>query len=286
MAIAYFQLLKQGFLDLRNNLLLFLPHLLSIGFLAVFALIVWLEILPFTIANPELLANPELIFENSGLLFAAVALITIDVIILYSIMVYIQGMLVGMFGDVTAKGKTSIKDMFFFGKYFFRKLFFTYLYLFGVVITPLAALALLTFVAFPVSGILGGILFVISILFFMFWLFVVSVGFIFLFPILCFEKKSAWGSVKLAFNTFSRNKTTSILTWLIIYIVSFIVQFIFFIPDAALSFLRVFPETAIIPTGIVVLQFALTTIANIASIVVSVALALFVYRCYTAIRRA
>jgi len=216
--ISYIEFLKKSWFDLWKNPVLFLPILIGIGiYIGLIALIgIEVAIMGFFSgfsADAILSLNNWVFLLIFGL---------IDLILMFIAGSYINSMLIGMSKDVTEKGKTSITNMFKYGKELWLKYLKTSLLIFLIIGFPLIILFSFSFVMEP--GSISKILFV-SVAVFTSFIYMIVMGILLLFwePIIVYKKGGPIKVIRESFDYTKRNTKHTLITFGIIILISFAV---------------------------------------------------------------
>ncbi len=214
--ISYINFLKKSWFDLWNNLVLFLPMLVGIGIYIGFIALIAIEAAIIGFFSGF---SVEAIFSLNNWAFLLIFGL-IDLILIFIAGSYINSMLIGMTKDVTNKRKTSIKNMFEYGKELWLKYLKTSLLIFLIVGFPLIILFSFSFLMEPAS--VSRILFV-SISVFMAFIYMIIMGILLLFwePIIVYKKGGPVKTIKEAFAYARRNTKHTLVTFGIIMLISF-----------------------------------------------------------------
>ena len=211
--IDYFALLKKSWLNFKDNLVVVVPILISIALGIGFLLLVGIEALIFFLVfSKTILINPKVILSPIGISLAAVFII-LDFIVGALIGSYIRSMMIGMFKDIVLYKKTSVSNMFAYGRKYIWRYFKVSLLIIAISVLPLVFLTGISTLVFLISKIAGIIVIVLSVLiltvffiFLMFFLFFVD-------PIFATEDKAAFEIIKSSFRYTKKNFAHVFFTW-------------------------------------------------------------------------
>ena len=134
--IDYFALLKKSWLDFKGNLVVVIPILISTALGIGFLLLLGIEALIFFLVfSKTIFINPKIILSPMGISLAAVFII-LDFVAGALISSYIRSMMIGMFKDIMLYKKTSISNMFAYGRKYIWKYFKVSLLIMAIFILP------------------------------------------------------------------------------------------------------------------------------------------------------
>ena len=287
MAIRYFKLLFDSFRLLPKNIVLLLPYPISWGlFLGLLVLIAFEFVLLIPIFSTAIFYDPTILFLTPGGLFFGVFFGSIDLLLGYGIFVYTQGMTLGMIGDVTYQGSTSVANMFRHGKYFFKKLFILNIIIGPLLFIPIFsifALYLLSiFFSFPLG--ISGTLFLFFLSFF--WMLIVIFSVLFLRPSLYFERLSTLKVLRFAVAFAWKNFGHASVTILIAALASLLVGMLVTLISTPFVLLSAFSTSdSLIALGNIGGTIT-SLLGNVIGIFMGIIVTLFIFKSYLAKRSA
>ncbi len=184
--MEYGSLLKKSWNDLKNNLVIFLPLLLSLGFIISFGILVLAEVMLFFGLGLTFESN-LFVFLLLGLLFGF-----IDLFLLIFIGAAVRASYTGLLNPISMKKKASVKDLSFGLKNYTSIYFKIYMIIISIFILPLFLIGILAPLSLLVSKGFGiGVLIILGSLYLLYFIaaaiFIVF-GFFFLDPIVSLNK--------------------------------------------------------------------------------------------------
>ncbi len=229
MTDSYFTYLGRCFVDLKDNLTLFLPYLfLLLFFVGVF----FLSLLELFVVGLFGLLDFKLVYHIVPLINSitsgGVALIVVFGVINLVLMLlgysYMRGMLLGMFREIIDKRKTSINTMMKSGKKYWKKLFFIQLliliFFFIIPLVVLGSVVALVFLASVVAGIVVGL--ILGVIFILYLIFI-GIVLLFVNPILVDKFISPAREIIRATLVYFKAKLGCVLiTWLITLLIAIV----------------------------------------------------------------
>ena len=211
--IDYFALLKKSWLDFKGNLVVVIPILISMALGIGFLLLLGIEALIFFLVfSKTIFINPKLILSPMGVSLAAV-FIALDFVAGALISSYIRSMMIGMFKDIMLYKKTSVSNMFAYGREYVIRYFKVSLLLMAIFILPLTFLTGMCILIFLISKIAGIILIVLSVFILVAYFIFLTFFLFFVDPIFVTEDKSAFDVIKSSFRYTKKNFAHVFFTW-------------------------------------------------------------------------
>jgi len=222
MKIDYVKLLKHSLTDFKENPILIIPLLISIGLISIVVLFMLLQfaavgLIFFDSIKPNIVS----LFSSVSIITTISLLAVFDAFLFILITAYIRSMYIGMYKDIIDDGKTNTKKMFAHGK----RIFFLYLNIIFIKILLYVAPLLLAFlIVFGIStfskstaiflGIILGIIYITYTIYLTFSMFflnqIISVR----------ERKHAFDIIVESFKYLKSNLSHVLATFFTIFIIS------------------------------------------------------------------
>ncbi len=216
--VNYTQLLEKSFNALKENYVIFTPIIIGLGLLILFAILGVIEVAILFMFGAATFSTPQLLFTSPFVLALTSFFALADVLILIALSAYIKGMYFGMYKEVVETGFTSIDTMYKGGKELWISYFQYNVIAAGLFLVPIAALALLYF--------LSPYLIVLSIIIFIIYSLILSLGLLFAQPMIAIKKESVWEIIKKSMIYARENKEKVLITWLITVGISLVANII------------------------------------------------------------
>lgn len=232
--VDYLELLKRSWKGFRENLVLFLPYLLSLALSLGVLILVGIEIVVMlwytdtTINYWFSMQFLDLIQTREFIIVATISLI-IDIIAIMLIKAYIGSIYLGMNKDIIEKGKTESNRMFHYGKTHFKTVFMIMLYKLLIYLLPLAILVFATIGLYMLSKPAGVIFGILALLAYIAYAVIISVGLFFVYPIAAWQKGKPLDLMRESFKVAKENLSHSIITILITFVLGLIFGIIFYL---------------------------------------------------------
>lgn len=193
----------------KNNKILFYPNLAALATnIILFLTFIFISGLGKTfLSNDFKLISNVLLSWKTSLYFLVYLLVTILIDNFFLTMKY------GLIKDILLKGKTSLKQSYKFAKkYYFTNLgihILSYL----IVLVPIVLLAVLLLTLLPNSILMTITIFVpLALAYFVY----IGIRLLFVYPVMTFEKKGAYNSLKEDFHFVKTHLHHTFITWLIV----------------------------------------------------------------------
>jgi hypothetical protein len=254
---------------IKKNPVLFLPNLLML----VFNLVLFLCLIRITGVSTAILNNSYGGLKESLMSGWFVLGVLIYFLLTFLVDNYFITAKYGLIKKVLLKGSAKLFD----GLDFAKKHYFTTLGIHVmsslIIFIPLIILAVLVFILLPFSNLVAISIFIpLSVIYFLY----VSMRLIFVYPVMTFEKRGAYNSLKEDFHFVKTHLHHAFLTWLIVMAVSI--------------FLSVFRENLInsgsmLQQQLALIGFLLVLIIFVVEIAVSVWEHVFIFKSYLAAKK-
>ncbi|MBT4110435.1 hypothetical protein HOE37_01110 [Candidatus Woesearchaeota archaeon] len=193
----------------KNNKILFLPNLLilTVNLILVYLFLLVTGILDVFISSEYSLLKIVLQTPSSWIFLA------IYVILVVLIDNYLLTAKYGMIKDILLKGKTDfIRGVKFANKHYLTTLgihILSYL----IIFVPLTLLGIVLFFLLPSNALLAAAIFLPVMLVYLVF---ISIRLLFVYPVMTFEKKGAYNSLKKDFHFVKTHGHQSLVTWLVV----------------------------------------------------------------------
>src|SRR3989338_1277704 len=267
MDVSYGLLLKKSWQDLKQNPIAFLPILVYLLFIIGLTVLVILEFGIFWSLGYKTFAS--FLQSSLGIKFLGILSFLIDFVILAIMGFAVQGMNLGLFNAITTKKKATKSDM-WLGMRKFTFLLLRYsIILLLVLFVPVAMLIGLTaliFAASKIAGIIVGVLLgIISVIYFIGLILISIFGLLFFTPIASTGKSnSAIALIKETLRYSKNNLCHVFFTWLITFAISVVLSIPYYLS-------KLFPN---------VIQWVVGIVYYLVSLVIGVWLGLFLFNAY------
>jgi len=194
---------KNAFQLLRKNLVIFVPNILMLFFnLAFFVVFLYLTGIIDLIFG----GTSSYIFTIKNLIYLIVYLV-----IIAKIDNFLTCSKYGMIKDLILKGSTDLASGFKFGKKYFFKALKIHFIVFLLLVVPTLIIAAFLFTVDP-----NYIVQLLFVLFLIVYLVLISIRLLFLYPVMTFEDKGAYNSLKEDFHYVKAHLHHTVMTWIFV----------------------------------------------------------------------
>jgi len=269
--ISYRNLLLDSWLRFKKNKELVLPAIIRILFIMGFLIIIGIEILLFW-AFSKGNFNFDTIFTLRNLPILIIFGI-LDIVILFLIGSYTSAMEIGMLMDIATKGKTSIKNMFLYGKKFMFRYLKTILLVF-LMILPILAVLISVMVLLKVTPAITALLVMLFVLFIIF-LIIMGLFLNFIEPMIV-TKEGAINIIKTSFGYSRKNMKHTLIVFGMRILIAIVIGAVI---STAETLVNLTKNSVSVWTGLYLIFILLQWAANI---VVNLVTRLFVFKSYLA----
>ena len=206
---------KQSWSIVKNNKVLFAPNIITL-IINVFILMVIFFLSGFfsILINNSYTDLTEILISPQFILFVilyVVASIFIDNFFLTT--------KYGLIQNVLLKGKTNLSEGFKFAKKYYWTTLGIHALSFLIIYIPMILLAIILFILMPLNPIIAMALFIPS---FIAYIIYISIRLLFIFPVMTFEKKGAYNSLKEDFHFVKSHLHHTFMTWLVVLVVAIV----------------------------------------------------------------
>ena len=254
---------------LKKNPVLFLPNMLML----MINLILFICLIKITGISSAILNNNYSVLKESLISGWSVLAIIGYFVLTLLIDNYFITAKYGLIKQVLLKGRAKISDGLDFAKKYYLTTLGIHIMSSLILFIPLLSLAALLFIIFPFSKIVAISVFIpLAIAYF----FYIGIRLIFVYPVMTFEKKGAYNSLREDFHFVKTHLHHSILTWLIVMGVSI--------------FISIFRENLIevqsmLHQQLALIGFLLIAIVLFIEIAVSIWEHIFIFKSYLAAKK-
>lgn len=193
----------------KNNKILFYPNLAALAInIILFITFIYLSGLSKMFLNNDFdIFSTTLFSWKTSLYFFAYILITILIDNFFLTMKY------GLIKNIVLKGKTSIKQGYKFAKKYYFTTLKIHVLSYLITLVPLILLAILLLILLPNSVLIAITIFVPLMLAYFVY---IGIRLLFVYPVMTFEKKGAYNSLKEDFHFVKTHLNHTFITWLVI----------------------------------------------------------------------
>lgn len=279
--IDYFGLLKKSLDDFLKNPILLMPILVGvvIGLGIFFVMAIEFFVL-FLVSGAAIFTDPKLLLSIQGISLM-IFFVLLDLILIILVRAYTTGMQIGMYKDIMLYQKTTIKNMFDYGKLYVMRYFKVVLILTAITLLPFMILAGISASAFLASMPAGIIASILSALIFFPYILFITIFLYFIDPIFVSQDKHAMEIIKSTFaytkNNFTHVAITlgvSALTGLAVVIALFLVL----LPlNGVIGFSQALGKAAPIA---VLFKFMSQMVSTAVQVVLGIVIQLFIFNSY------
>lgn len=254
---------------LKENPVLFLPNIL----LLISNLILFLCLIKITGIGSAVLNNDYHLLKESIFSSWFVVATIIYFVLTFLIDNYFITAKYGLIKQVLLKGHAKLSDGLDFAKKYYLTTIGIHIMSSLIIFIPLLILAVLLFLLLPFSTLVAISIFIpLAVIYFLY----ISIRLIFVYPVMTFEKKGAYNSLKEDFHFVKTHLHHTLLTWLIVMGVSI--------------FISVFRENLIdvqsmLHQQLALIGFLLIAIIMVVEIAVSVWEHIFIFKSYLTARK-
>ncbi|MBD3310292.1 hypothetical protein GF351_03680 [Candidatus Woesearchaeota archaeon] len=267
--LQYGKILRKSLHHLYKTPVIYVPVLVSILLFFGLALLIFLEGLLFIALFPSVMSgNIGILSSFPAMSFIAFS-VAIDMIVLFCIRAYAEGLQYGVFKDVVIKGKSSSKAMWSYGKGFFKRILKVDIIIALFEAVPVIALSLVVYLGFSMDRVVGMILAAISILLMIAYLLILVFFFFFVRPIIVSTAKniSAAEIIRMSYKYSMQHAKKVIIVLLIMIAVTAAVTIILMLGGIPIGIISaIIPRMGIagaaLGTGISILYQMLSIVAR------------------------
>ncbi|MFH1316111.1 MAG: glycerophosphoryl diester phosphodiesterase membrane domain-containing protein [Candidatus Woesearchaeota archaeon] len=277
--VNYIDLFSKSWNGLKNNLVLFLPYLISLGLAILFFIILLIEAGIFIYAygiefNAITYTQAIDLMQNTGLMVYLIFFLIIDIIVWFLVNVYINSMYIGMCKEIMKNGKTNTSTMFQSGKIYYKRILGVKIIKFLITSIPLLILILINLAIYLyINKILTLFTGLISLILFFVYALAISVGFFFVSPTIAEKSGKVLDLVKESFNYAKKNLGHTIITLLILVGIGLVIGIIFQIPITTIdNSLPMFSDNR----AVAMILITLLVLFNIIKVIIQASYALIV----------
>jgi hypothetical protein len=210
-------LFQLSWVILKQNPVLFLPNVLML----ISNLILFLCLIKVTGIGSAVLNNNYEALKDS--LFSGYSITAIILYFILTLLIdnYFTTAKYGLIKQVLLKGKANFLDGLNFAKKYYITTLGVHVISSLIIFIPLLILAVLLFLLLPFSSLVAASIFIpLAIIYFLY----IGVRLIFIYPVMAFEKKGAYNSIKEDFHFVKTHLHHTFITWLMVMSVSIFVS--------------------------------------------------------------
>lgn len=215
---GYEKLFKQSWIDLKNNLVMFIPNIFMFvsTLVLVFIFFTTTGLVSYLQHQPVFFREYPIadIFTKAPI--KILLLFIAYVVIEFILAAFISTMKYGMSKEIAEKGKTTLKAGFHYGKAFFFKVLRLELLILAIIFGPLLIYFVISSIATSTDNITGTFFLVIFIILLVIYFIYVVFHILFVYPVLFFEKKHTIITIKKEFHYVKTHFIHTVISWLLI----------------------------------------------------------------------